>query len=151
MSVWRLQRRSHGVDSVHAKLHEVLLAHLWVGAAWSSSVRILCRVGHTCVVDLSRCGTVAQGDLPILRRHVTASRFRDQIMLLLLLLLKIRRYVKRLYSAIVLWLHLLLESSLSLMSLMNGSITRDTPSTDGIIQETFGTDVSVLELVLDVR
>ena len=71
-------------------------------------------------------------------------------MLLLLLLLKIRRNVERLNSAVVLGLYLLLESSWGLMSLVNGSITRDTPSADRVIQETFGANISVLKFILNV-
>lgn len=71
------------------------------------------------------------------------------MLLLLLLLLKIRRNVKRLNSAIVLRLDLL-HTSLSLMSLVNASITRDTSSTYRIIQETFGAYISVLKFILDV-
>ena len=150
MSIWRLERRSHRVDGVHAELHEILLAHLRVRAAWSSSICVLRRVRHACVIDLSRGGTIAQSHLTILLRDVSTSRFWNQIMLLLLLLLKIRRNVERLNPAVVLGLYLLLESPLSLMSLVDLPITCHTPSADRIIQETFGTHISVLKFILNV-
>ena len=121
-----------------------------VVAVWPSSRCILCRVRHTCVVDLSWRSTVAQSNLSILLRHVSTSRFRDQIVLVLLLLLKVRRDVERLDSAVVLRLHLLLESPLSLVSLMDSAVTCHASGTNRIVQETFRAHISVLEFVLNV-
>ena len=71
-------------------------------------------------------------------------------MLVLLLLLKVRGDVERLDSAVVLRLHLLLESSLSLVTLMDSAVTCHAPGTNRIVQETFWADISILEFVLNV-
>ena len=71
-------------------------------------------------------------------------------MLVLLLLLKVRRDVERLDSAVVLRLHLLLESPLSLVSLMDSAVTCHASGTNRIVQETFRAHISVLEFVLNV-
>ena len=150
MSIWRLERGSHGIDSIHSELHEILLAHLRVVAVWASSRCIFSSVGHACVVHLSWRSTVAQSNLSILLGHVSTSRFGNQIVLVLLLLLKIRGDVERLDSAVVLRLHLLLESPLSLVTLMDSAVTCHASGTNRIVQETFWADVPILEFILHV-